>query len=126
MLSRRRRLLGWLFLASLVSAVCVGTAIASTLVNYHGAAAIAPGGFYQTSGPQNRDWNASCRTGNSGQMAAQYTDGGGTVYANSGSVWTNCGLGATASLGASGGSWYAKCVNTGTVSFTVACQTTKP
>ncbi len=98
-------------------------AFAGTVI-YNGSSPINPGGYYQTNGWANRDWNAACRVGNSGQMSVQYLNTSNNIVASSGAAWTNCSPTPPITVRLDNNGYYkSRCTNAGTVAFTVACQT---
>ena len=86
---------------------------------------VGPGGTAQTPNPQEfRQYNKGCRNGNSGQLSVRYYQGG-SIIADSGVVWTNCGTGAIATL-TQQGTYTSWCRHEGTVSWQMVCETTRP
>jgi len=110
-------------LLAIAALVIAGVALAAEPNLYADGDVLGPGGYRQTSGWNNRDWNDACRQGNSGYMSAAYYDANMSRFAYTGRIYTNCGLGATATINDDA---YAKarCTHEGTVSFAVFCQTT--
>jgi len=118
-----RRFAVLLMIVVALGLVTAGVAYAATIFEYSGSSPLNPGGFYATSGENYRLHNRACRTGNSGQMKVQYIHLGSVVQ-DSGSQFTNC-PDVFAAL-ETDGTFTSKCINTGTVAFTVYCQTTRP
>lgn len=109
--------------AVLLGLLFAAAAFAGTVI-YSGSSPINPGGYYQTNGWANRDWNAACRIGNSGKMSVQYLNTGGGIVASSGPKYTNCSPTPPVTVILENNGYYkSRCTNAGTVAFTVACQT---
>jgi hypothetical protein len=100
-----------------------GIAEAATLNVYANGLVLGPGGYTQTSGWNNRDWNAACRKDNSGQMSVAYYDTNWTRTTYSGVIYTNCNTLAKVEI-SNNGYFVSRCTNGGTVSFPVYCETT--
>jgi hypothetical protein len=129
----RHRLTGgrwWSIGAAVVVVAAVALTVTSfafgfTIFRYSSTSAVAPGAFFRTDGHTIRDHNRVCREGNSGQARARYyAPGGTTIISDTGVVWTNCPT-ALAQL-ENDGDYISWCRHEGTVSWVIACQTTRP
>ncbi len=112
-----------LALVTVLGLVLVAAAYAE-IIRYSTTSPVGPGATFQTDGHNTRDYNYACREGNSGQASARYYSSG-TLISNTGVVWTNCAQGASAYL-SNNGNYVAWCRHEGTVSWPIACVTTRP